>query len=123
MNGAAAHLPEMGRTRAWRLVVTWILLFAFALQSYVTQTHVHRAPIVDVVGKIYVHSPSPVDDEATACPFCQAIATAGAFFSPAAVEVFPLVLRAEAAALSPIVVGLAIAPAGFSWRSRAPPQS
>ncbi len=123
MNVAAEHLPEVGRTGARRLVVTWIVLFAFALQSYVTQSHIHRAPVVELVGKISAHGASPVGDEAIACPFCQAIATAGAFFGQAAIDLCPLVVQAEEAALPPIVVGLVIAPAGFSWRSRAPPQS
>ncbi|SRR5260221_8921177 len=130
MNGAAAHFPEIGRTGPRRLVATWILLLAFALQSYVTQTHVHRAPvaaeraqIVEVGGKISGFSAAPVGDEAIACPFCKAIATAGAFFSPAAIALRPPVDQAGAAALPPIVAGLSIAPAGFSWRSRAPPQS
>ena len=130
MNVAAAHVPEIGRTSPGRFVVTWILLLAFALQSYVTQTHVHRAPsaaesgaIVGVVGQVSARAVPPVHDEGIACPFCQAISAAGAFFSPAAVELPRLVAQARAAALSQILVGLAIAPAGFSWRSRAPPQA
>ncbi len=130
MNVAAAHFPEIGRTGAGRLVVTSMVLLAFALQSYITQTHVHRAPatadrapIVEVVGKISAHSAAPVQDEAIACPFCQAIATAGAFFSPAGVELGSLVVPADTAILPSIDVELAIACAGFSWRSRAPPRS
>jgi len=123
MNAAGGRLPEIARAGARRLVVTWMVLFAFTLQSYVTQTHLHRAPVVELVGKISAHGVSPAGDEAIACPFCQAIAAAGAFFSPAAIALGPLVVQPEAAAPPPIVVGLAIAPAGFSWRSRAPPQS
>ena len=129
MSVAAAHFPEIERASFGRLVVTWVLLFAFALQSYVTQTHIHhpqvaaeRGAVVKIVGDLSARASAPIQDEAIACPFCQAIAAAGAFFSPAAVELPALVARAEAAALSPILVGLAIASAGFSWRSRAPPQ-
>ena len=107
------------------------MLLAFALQSYVTQTHVHRSPVGDpttqaavgAAGKIFVQTASPVDDETPACAFCQAIATAGAFFSPAGIAVSALLVLVESAARPPTVVGLAIIPAGFSWRSRAPPQS
>ena len=130
MTVAAAHFPEIGRTSVGRLVATWILLLAFALQSYVTQTHVHRALIpaasasaAQAAHRTFAQSASPVDDEAVACAFCQAIAAAGAFLSPAGVAVPSLLVQAEAAAAAPTVVGLAIAPAGFSWRSRAPPQS
>ncbi len=129
MSAASAHRSGLSRSGAWRLVVTWILLFAFALQSYVTQTHVHgapalaeRAPMVEVVGQSVHDGASPAHDEAIACPFCQAIAVAGAFFSPAGAALGALVVRAQAASLPPIAVGLVIAPAGFSWRSRAPPQ-
>ena len=129
MKAAAAHFPGIGRTRALRLVVTCVLLFAFALQSYVTQTHVHgasaavgRGAVVDVVGKVSAGAATPTQDDAVACPFCQAIAAAGAFFSPAVVALAPRIVQAEVAVLSPAFAGLAIAPAGFSWRSRAPPQ-
>ena len=130
MRVAAANIPGSGRSGLWRIVATWILLFAFALQSYVTQTHVHSAPapaergaIVQLAGQSSAHVPSPGHDETLACPFCQAIAAAGAFFSPASIALSPLVAQADAAALPRIIAGLAIAPAGFSWRSRAPPQS
>ena len=130
MNVATALFPDIRRTGAGRLVVTWLLLFAFALQSYVTQSHIHPAPgasehgaLVQPIGQASAHATPPVHGDGIACPFCQAIATAGAFFSPAAIELPALVAQTRAAVLSPILVGLAIASAGFSWRSRAPPQS
>lgn len=133
MRGATAHFPDIGRASAGRLVVTWMMLLAFALQSYITQTHIHpapvaRAPMVAVGGAISggaisAHSPAPAEHEAIACPFCQAIAAAGGFFSPAALALSFLVGQAGTAVLPPIDVGLAGAAAGFSWRSRAPPQS
>ncbi|HEY1879313.1 MAG TPA: DUF2946 family protein [Caulobacteraceae bacterium] len=126
--GASAQFPENGRPSVWRLALSWTLLIAFALQSYATQTHVHRASITPIAsGAIStasaIGSPQPGDQEAIACPFCQAIAAAGAFVGPAPVAFFLPALRAEAASLPPIAIFLAIAPAGFSWRSRAPPQS
>jgi hypothetical protein len=134
MRGATAHLPDIGRAGVGRLVVTWLALLAFALQSYITQTHIHldlaaaeRAPMVAVGGPISggaisAHSPAPTEHEEIACPFCQAIAAAGGFVTPAHVAPSFLVSQAETAVLPPIAVGAAIA-AGFSWRSRAPPQS
>jgi hypothetical protein len=130
MRGATAHLPDIGRAGVGRLVVTWLALLAFAMQSYITQTHIHldpaaagRAPIVAVGGAITAHSPAPTEHEEIACPFCQAIAAAGGFVTPAHVALSFLVSQAETAALPPIAVGLAAIAAGFSWRSRAPPQS
>lgn len=130
MRGATAHFPDIGRAGAGRLVLTWMVLLAFALQSYITQTHVHhaptaagRAPMVALVGATSALSPAPADHEAIACPFCQAIAAAGGFFTPAPVAIFLLVGQAESVALPTVDVGLAGAAAGFSWRSRAPPRS
>ena len=130
MGIASAHFPEIGRTGARRLVVTCILLLAFVLQSFVTQTHIHGAPasvgrgsIADAAGKVSATPSKPTHDDGVACPLCQATAAAGAFFSPAVLAVGAPVVQAEAAILSPTFAGLAIAAAGFSWRSRAPPQS
>ena len=106
-----------------------LLLLAFTLQSYVTQTHVHRASPeasqatnAGVVGQSAPHGTSPADHEAAACPFCQAIVVAGAFFTPAPLNLGPPSSLAVTDILRPIVVGLAIISAGFNWRSRAPPQ-
>lgn len=130
MRSAPAHFPDTERASAPRLVVTWMMLLAFALQSYITQTHIHhasaaagRAPIVAVLGAVSADSPAPGDHEAIACPFCQAIAAAGGFVGPAPVLLPFLVSQAEVAVLSPIDVSLAVAAAGFNWRSRAPPLS
>ncbi len=128
MRGATAHFPDIGRASAGRPVVTWMVLLAFALQSYITQTHVHYAPAPAVrapmvAGAISAHSPAPTDHEAIACSFCQAIAAAGGFVSPAPLALSFLVGQAETAILPPVDVGFAAAAAGFNWRSRAPPQS
>ena len=129
MPAGAANFPESGRAGAWRLVATWMVLLAFALQSYVTQTHIHpapfaadRAPIAQVVGAVSVQVASPLD-EAVACPFCQAIAAAGALHGPVAVAIDRLVFATLAAHGPPTVAGRATQPAGFSWRSRAPPHA
>jgi hypothetical protein len=128
MSAAAAQLAVRARTGAWRLAVTWVLLLAFALQSYITQTHVHpaaasgHAPAVQLAGKALAQRAPPAGDEALACPLCQAIAAAGTFLAPGLASA-----RAPAALVllvsSPAsVAGIASTPAGFAWRSRAPPQ-
>ena len=123
MQGAPAHATKIGRTGAWRLIVSVILLFAFGLQSYITQTHFHRPPVAAERLALVAHGPSPADNEASGCPFCQAIAAAGAFFASATAALGAPPLRTLATARPPIPVGLASAAAGFGWRSRAPPQS
>ncbi len=125
ISGAAAQFPKVGRFGVWRVALTWAVLIAFALQSYVTQTHVHWgtiAPVASSTGSA-IESPQPGDPEATACPFCQAVAAAGAFVGAAPIAFSRPAVRAEVAAPPPIVVGLAVRAAGFSWQSRAPPQS
>ena len=129
MKVAAAHLSDTGRNGAWRICATWMLLLAFTLQSYITQTHVHREPggthgaaIVRIVGQPAPHAVSPTGDATIACPICQAIVVAGAFFVPTTPILSRPATLAETAAFRPIVAGLAVTAASFSWRSRAPPQ-
>ena len=129
MKLAAAHLPSTARSCAQRLLVTWVLLLAFTLQSYVTQTHFHgaassgdRAPVVKILGQTSARGPPPRDERTIACPFCLAIVTAGAFFVPAVPTLTLLAGWADTDTPRPLLVGLAIGTASFSWRSRAPPQ-
>jgi len=132
MTAAAAQLGDTmgGRTRPAlrRLAVTWILLLAFSLQTYIAQTHFHAPPAApsraaaDQPAKLVGHPPAPAGQDAIGCPLCQVAAAAGAFLAPAVSSPQPARALAALAARSPIVVGLAPAPAGFAWRSRAPPQ-
>ncbi len=129
MKVAAAHLSNTGRTGAQRLCAIWMLLLAFTLQSFITQTHVHREPggleaaaIVSIAGHNAAHAPSPKGDGTIACPSCQAIVVAGAFFTPTAPILNLPASLVESALFRLIVVGLAVTAASFSWRSRAPPQ-
>ena len=131
MKLAAAHLSSIGRGRVGRLCVTLVLLLAFTLQAYITQTHVHRLPgavdraaIVKIVGQGSGHgAPASKGDGTADCPFCQALVLAGAFFSPTAPILNPLVGWATAETLRPIFDLPAVTTASFSWRSRAPPQN
>lgn len=113
------------RRQGWWRPVTWVLLIAFTLQSYVAQTHIHwlvqdSAGIAKALGKV---SPGKLPDEnrATDCPFCQAVLHAGAFYTPLSPNVLPPAIWVELAALPPvaIVVGTRVGP---HWQSRAPPQ-
>jgi hypothetical protein len=113
---------------AWRFAVTWVLLLAFALQSYVTQTHFHpsaaseRAPAIQLAGKALAQPAPPGGDEAIACPICQAIAAVGTFLAPGLPSAQPPAVLVLLASNFVAVAGLAATPAGFAWRSRAPPQ-
>jgi hypothetical protein len=108
--------------------ITWLVLFAFALQSFITQTHIHGAfggagdvQIVKTLASAPSHNNKAPAENAADCPFCQAITHAGAFFMPSA-PALPLPIT-WAQMLTPFVVARAID--GFSshpWQSRAPPQ-
>jgi hypothetical protein len=106
--------------------ITFLLLFAFALQSYLTQTHIHGisgTPAQTCISKCVVHSPisqSPLGGAAE-CPLCQAIVHAGAFYAPAALAVLVLCVWVENALATPAQSAprAALARNGLS---RAPPR-
>jgi hypothetical protein len=108
----------------WR-AVTLVLLLAFTLQSFVTQTHLHAiSPAGDA--QVALRSPHPgnvpLDEGMATCPFCQAAIHAGAFFVPVSpVLVLPTAWFAFAA-FAPLraAFGRTLA---HHWHSRAPPQS
>lgn len=114
--------------RRWR-AIAWILLIAFTLQSYVTQTHIHgisqsldgRAD-VNTSAAAPAHPNAPADKSAQDCPFCQAIIHSGAFFVPTAPFIpQPVwVTSFVQCVTSKAVVAVAVT---FGWQSRAPPQA
>jgi hypothetical protein len=110
-----------GTKKGWRFAV-WLILAAFALQSYVVQTHIHDATPA-AVSKIFTaigHGKSPANNSPLDCPFCQATLS-DAFVLSSAPFIFFL----------PVGIFLAApdrpGPASYDtaahiWRSRAPPQ-
>ncbi len=128
MRTAATSISVVRRRNSGWRSVTWILLLAFSLQSYVTQTHIHLTPqAVDraAAGKLVAstpaHNKSPADDGTGACPFCQAVANAGAFFAPAAPLLLPPALWAASIVL-PFLADAVGGTTAHGWHSRAPPQ-
>lgn len=122
MTAAAAQVQDRTRGGARRLAVTWILLFAFALQSYVTQTHFHER-VVQPAPRVSVQTSSPGGGEALACPLCQAVASAGVFLTPDVTAALSPAVWSILVSPAPAATGRATGPAGFAWRSRAPPRS
>ena len=121
--GASAPFPDNRCSRVWRLALSWTLVIAFALQSYATQTHFHIAPLAQAGGATpsAVASPSP-GDQGDRLPLLPSHRRRRRLRRPCArrprLSDDPRKIRGGAA----IVVDLAIRAAGFSWRSRAPPQ-
>ncbi len=126
MRKGATRTLSRGQS-GWR-ALTWILVLAFGLQSYITQTHIHgTASAFDIpaAGKILSKTPAPANpddrNDASTCPLCQAIVHAGVFFAPAALAIVLPVSWIEHFVLAPTA-----APSGsgiaYHWQSRAPPR-
>lgn len=103
--------------------MTWILLLAFSLQSFITETHLH--PFAAAGSELALQAPiqghAPFDQGQANCPFCQAVVHAGAFFAPASPNVYRPNWTAGIAVFS-AVRGVRILAGAHSWNSRAPPQ-
>jgi len=118
----------------WRAAVTAFAFVAFALQSYIVQTHIHFSPDAELrlAGYVASHDTKPAqqaprdkypsNEDPANCPICQEILHSGHFVIPAA-QVF----LAPYLAVSTIVVVDTALPHIFalshSWRGRAPPRS
>jgi hypothetical protein len=90
----SVRLGDRSRRIGWH-AVTLLLLLAFALQSYLAQTHIHETSGTlsqTCVSKCVVHLPLShfPFGEAADCPLCQAVVHAGAFFAPAILAVIAL---------------------------------
>jgi hypothetical protein len=128
MRKAATKAAGIRRGRPGWHFVTWVVLLAFTLQCFVTQTHIHWAPqagagtgIVKLLESGPPQQKSPLENGTTACPFCQAIVHAGAFFASAAPLLLLPAVCAECA-LPGLIATAARAPSAHGWQSRAPPQ-
>jgi hypothetical protein len=118
------------RSDAARLAITFFALFAFTLQTYVTQTHIHgmarinsaAAPLAFDKNAAHEQQPGklPPSDDPANCPICQEILHTGFYVTPSATA---LLLPTVAAFIAPTVVDIkTIAQASsHSWKSRAPP--
>ncbi len=113
------------KSGGWRVAI-WLLLAAFTLQAYVAQTHIHDAAPTSLSQTGITKSVSASDSKAPSdksqpdCPFCQAVAQAGAFHLPGA----PLIFLT--ASFITVMAPGHPAPASYdatahNWRSRAPP--
>lgn len=123
------------KTGGWRLAVLTLALITFALQSYITQTHIHFASTQafglsgdnfvptakPATGKTAPSKQTPSNDDPANCPLCQAAAHSGQFVTPAAIG---FSLPSEAIAIVPLAIAVLAASASVShsWQGRAPPR-
>ncbi len=119
-----AKLRTMGSVSRF---VVCLVAFAFALQSYISQTHLHAAPIafdgiIKINGKTSsTQGKAPFDDGQRDCPLCQAVAHSGVFVASAEPLLYVPVGLARAVMLDFAVRATRRASA-HDWQSRAPPQ-
>jgi hypothetical protein len=116
----------------WRQLVLALTLIAFAVQGYITQTHIHLPAAFEATatrttaGNIepgpFASSPpgGGSTDDVQSCPFCQEIVFAGQYLSPAAIGVIPPILSVT---ILPVAEQRLAEPskASHSWQGRAPP--
>jgi DUF2946 family protein len=109
------------KVSAARLVVTLFALFAFTLQSFVAQVHVHGAAATAAAHRPAPDKQQPGGGDQTSCPICQLIAHAGHVITPSVTTWAPLALAvfAVAAVRDTGAVSQALS---HDWRSRAPPR-
>ena len=119
--------------RGWRHAVASLVLVLFAVQNYVTQTHIHflrDAPGAGVqaitagfaANPIPSHNRLPPADNPATCPICLDLALAGHFTTPGAIALAlpPLVALPVAITLA---VPAFVAAVSHIWQGRAPPQA
>lgn len=127
-----ARVPRQATTG--RRLAALAVLFAFVLQSFAVQTHLHApaqpqaAAHVAATGKVVasslpakapLKSQDPIDQNG--CRLCQELLHSSAFITPAIVALAAsLIFVAAAFAALPATTAASV-PA-FAWQSRAPPR-
>jgi hypothetical protein len=136
MNFAFFGLPILA---AWRGFAVYLLVAAFAFQSYATQSHIHFSSVPGISGKIadrgapqasdrfaddlaaqQKHDRYPANDDPSNCPICQQIALAGHVLTAGTTSLVPP-SKITFYALMSNDVPIPIVGVSHSWRGRAPP--
>jgi hypothetical protein len=100
-----------------RLAVTVFALFAFTLQSYAMQVHLHGTPAA------VAQKPGTTEKNDTAhCPICQEILHFGHYVTPSAGTWSPALTAIAFAVVSVETRAMVSAPS-HGWNSRAPPSA
>ena len=112
------------RVTGGRLLLTAVMLLAFLLQSYATQTHIHGAfhasPVLAAGVHLSTPSPaSPSDQDEGQCQLCQAFLSGGKFLLPVAVLPVPLGVAAFTGIVFPMAFTVGRPVQG--WQGRGPP--
>jgi len=113
----------------WRRALVYAVLVAFALQTYIVQTHIHFAPaaLSQLAGGHEAvpqgsHDKYPANDDPANCPICQEILHSGQYLTPSAAALLLPTLAVSTIAMVDKALPHLSAPS-HSWRGRAPPHS
>ncbi len=105
-----------------------LTLLAFALQGFITQTHIRvqlpGAPVaVDPFDGIKARGKNaPAKNDESNCPLSQAFASSGHFVTPAVAAILAPTLSVSVIQLAPLGVSIVHA-VSHAWRGRAPPSA
>lgn len=126
MTSAAPGYSRFARSGSASRLVVLFAVFAFALQSYFTQTHIHSLSqgfgVADMVATPQpAQSKIPLNSSPLDCHFCQAVTHAGVFFVPTTLlpHLFVVWLKSITFVLSARAPSNA---AAHDWQSRGPPR-
>lgn len=113
-----------------RVIISLLVMLAFGLQSYITQTHIHLKPdtfssyskLAQTSGKENPSDKFPANGDPANCPICQEIAHTGQFVTPSAAV---LLLPTATVSIVALATEIVVVPlrASHTWRSRAPPHA
>jgi hypothetical protein len=135
-------ISRLRRVSSWRQVLPMLMLVAFALQSYVTQTHIHfaghvvtggfafpgedsKAPNAAALGAAQDkgdHDKYPSGDDPANCPICQEILYAGHYVAPSAIAVLLPTLAVQTIARVEAALPF-ISSVSHIWQVRGPPSA
>ena len=126
MTRSGSRQYAKARPSAGRLLLVGVMLVAFAIQAFVTQTHVHPG-YSDSVIAFHADKPSPkhdnypANDDPSSCPLCKEILYSGQFVAPMwAVHFLPtMAVSLIETAMPPLSRADT---ASHAWSSRAPPR-
>ncbi|MBS0275070.1 MAG: hypothetical protein JSR55_11890 [Proteobacteria bacterium] len=122
MKVAAARHSKIRRTSTASRLLAFVTVLAFALQSFIIQTHIHGGSLNGpaAISAAPSHSNNPHNKSPADCPLCQAVAHTGAFLTPTAAALL-LPVWVQSIALCLVVQAIAVTRT-HGWQSRAPPQ-
>ncbi len=112
----------MRRSGLARRFVVFVAVFAFALQSFIAQTHIHAEALAGTAKVAATSGQAPIDHSQADCPFCQAVTHVGSVVASAAPLLRLPFSWVETAALVLTAVAMSGSTA-HDWQSRAPPRA